>query len=69
VNVTVSSGTLAFSVSDNGKGFDADCVEAGEGLYSMRQRAKKIGGELIITSSVGTGTTVLFKAPLVEKPL
>jgi signal transduction histidine kinase len=69
VNVTVTNGTLAFSVGDNGKGFDADQVEAGEGLFSMRHRAKKIGSELIITSIAGTGTTVLLKAPLVEKLL
>ncbi len=69
VNLTVTNGTLAFSVVDNGKGFDAESVEAGEGLFSMRQRAKKIGSELIITSSAGAGTTVLLKAPLVEKLL
>ena len=69
VSLTVTNGTLAFSVSDDGKGFDGDGVEAGEGLLSMRQRAKKIGSELIINSIAGTGTTVLLKAPLVEKLL
>jgi len=47
----------------------ANGIEAGEGLLSMRQRAKKIGSELIITSSAGTGTTVQLRAPLVEKLL
>jgi ligand-binding sensor domain-containing protein/two-component sensor histidine kinase len=69
VSVTVTKGSLSFSVADNGKGFDADRVEAGEGLLSMRRRAEKIGGELTITSSAGTGTTVLLRAPLVEKLL
>jgi ligand-binding sensor domain-containing protein/two-component sensor histidine kinase len=69
IGVAVTKGSLSFNVEDNGKGFDPGRVEAGEGLLSMRQRAKKIGGELIITSSVGTGTAVLFKAPLVEKLL
>lgn len=69
VSVAVTKDSLSFSVADNGKGFDAESIEAGEGLFSMRQRAKKIGGELIITSSAGTGTTVLLKAPLVKKPL
>ena len=69
VKLTVTNGTLAFSVGDNGSGFDPDSVEAGEGLFSMRQRAKKIGSELVITSSAGTGTTVLLKAPLIEKLL
>ena len=69
VNLTVTSGTLAFSVSDDGKGFDADRVEAGEGLLSMRQRAKKIGSELTISSSAGIGTTVLLKSTLVQKLL
>src|SRR6266404_2046700 len=66
INVAVTNGTLAFSVSDNGKGFDAGRVVVGEGLLSMRQRAKKIGSELIVTSITGTGTTVLLKAPLVQ---
>ena len=69
VSVAVTNGSLSFSVADNGKGFDAVRVEAGEGLFSMRRRAEKIGGELIITSSAGTGTTVLLKTPLVEKLL
>ena len=69
VSLTVTNGTLAFSVSDDGKGFDGDGIEAGEGLLSMRQRAKKIGSELLITSSAGTGTTVQLRAPLVEKLL
>jgi ligand-binding sensor domain-containing protein/two-component sensor histidine kinase len=69
VSLTVTNGTLAFNVSDDGKGFDGDAIEAGEGLLSMRQRAKKIGSELIITSSAGTGTTVQLRAPLVEKLL
>jgi signal transduction histidine kinase len=69
VSLTVTNGTLAFDVSDDGRGFDVDDVEAGEGLLSMHQRAKKIGSELIITSSAGTGTTVLLRAPLVDKLL
>jgi signal transduction histidine kinase len=69
VNVAITNGMLAFSVGDNGRGFDAVCVEAGEGLVSMRRRAEKIGGELIITSSAKTGTTVLLKTPLFEKLL
>jgi ligand-binding sensor domain-containing protein/two-component sensor histidine kinase len=64
VSVAVTNGSLSFSVVDNGKGFDADRVEAGEGLLSMRRRAEKIGGVLVITSRAGTGTTVLLKAPL-----
>ena len=67
--MTVTKRTLTFSVGDNGKGFDAEQVEAGEGLFSMRQRAKKIGSELIITSSAATGTTVLLRASLVERKL
>jgi signal transduction histidine kinase len=69
VSVAVTKGSLSFSVVDNGKGFDADRVEAGEGLLSIRRRAEKIGGELIITSGAGAGTTMLLKAPLVEKLL
>ncbi len=55
---------LQIMVCDNGRGFDLQKVHAGLGLYSMRERAEKINGELQIDSSSEGGTRVLLALPL-----
>jgi len=49
-------GTL--SIHDNGKGFDMLKIPAGNGIYNMRQRAKRMGAELYIQSGENKGTTI-----------
>lgn len=56
---------LRFRVTDDGRGFDADQVEAGTGLASMRDRIEACGGTLRIHSS-GDGTTVEGEVPLAQ---
>ena len=54
-------------VTDDGAGFDpqATAVRARRlGLSSMEERARRLGGELAITSAAGDGTTVRLEAPL-----
>jgi signal transduction histidine kinase len=52
-------------LSDDGAGFDSDAEYPGHlGLRSMRERAMKAGGAMVITSSRGTGTTVRLRIPL-----
>jgi ligand-binding sensor domain-containing protein/signal transduction histidine kinase len=55
---------INLTLSDNGKGFDGAVTDVGQGLISMRRRAKKLGGELVIISQAGEGTTVIVKAPV-----
>jgi len=55
---------IALSLSDDGKGFDLLGETDGHGLFSMRERAKAIGAEFDMTSSVGHGTTTALKVPL-----
>jgi signal transduction histidine kinase len=58
--------TLVLEVADDGSGFDSSAVVAGRlGLASMRERAERLGGELTITSPVGSGTTVRAVVPRV----
>jgi signal transduction histidine kinase len=59
----IKHGHLELLVSDDGKGFDMAGADEGNGLASKRQRAKRIGGELEIISTVGEGTTVKLIAP------
>lgn len=53
-----------FTISDNGKGFDAQIQKEGHyGLVNMTQRAKETGAILSIHAEPGHGTTVtLFKS-------
>jgi signal transduction histidine kinase len=57
-------------LTDDGVGFDQ--VEAGNnhglGLPSMKERIKRLGGELEIQSSPGKGTKISFTLPLVIEP-
>jgi len=56
-------------LSDNGVGFDISTAEGGNhyGLRSMRERMKRIGGDLTVESAPGTGTRLLIKIPLEAK--
>jgi len=64
VYLRIEGRSLVLRVSDNGRGFDAVSESGGNGLVSMRQRAKKLGGEFEIISNNGRGTTLMLKVPL-----
>jgi signal transduction histidine kinase len=68
VRATDGHGTLRFSVSDDGTGFDALGAEAAgaHGLDGMRDRVRAAGGELVLTSAPGEGTVIegTFPSPL-----
>jgi signal transduction histidine kinase len=55
---------LAFTIDDDGKGFDASALASrgnarrGLGMQSMRERAEVSGGTYAVTSAVGQGTKV-----------
>ena len=57
---------MARKVVDNGQGFALADIhdKGGLGLISMRERAAKIGGQLIIHSVPGEGTRVTITVPL-----
>ncbi|MGH2621438.1 MAG: histidine kinase [Anaerolineales bacterium] len=58
------------SVEDNGKGFDAEAVLAGEGaphgLQTIKDRLEQVGGQFQIESQPGEGTRISFWVPSVE---
>ncbi|MEP6818069.1 MAG: two-component regulator propeller domain-containing protein [bacterium] len=57
-------GWLILELHDNGKGFDPAQANEGNGLASMRERARRLGGELELVSTNGDGTTLKLKVPL-----
>jgi signal transduction histidine kinase len=54
---------VAFSVRDDGSGFDKRFVR-GLGLLGMEERVRRLGGELRIDSEMGRGTTISAELPL-----
>lgn len=57
---------VVLSVSDDGTGFQSDPTSEGGhhlGLASMRERARRAGGRLRVTSELGEGTTVRLEVP------
>jgi signal transduction histidine kinase len=49
---------LQIIISDNGKGFEAQKKQGGNGLKNLPLRLSKLGGRYSIESSVGKGTTI-----------
>ncbi|MBM4262680.1 MAG: sensor histidine kinase [Deltaproteobacteria bacterium] len=58
--------SLEGNIEDNGAGMNLASMQNGQGLglQSMRERIKKIGGELLVKSSPGGGTKISFTVPL-----
>jgi len=56
---------VLLEISDDGEGFDLRkmSVTLGHGLSNMHARARKVGGDLEITSAPGKGTAVLAWVP------
>jgi len=55
---------LILEVRDNGKGFVPSRANEGNGLASMRERARKLGAEFELVSANGHGTTLKLKVPV-----
>lgn len=50
-------------VADNGVGFDASSVDYGHGLKNIHERARRLGGELLLDSTPGKGSVVKLLLP------
>jgi signal transduction histidine kinase len=61
-----SDGSLSFEVEDDGAGFDSSVTVHGTGLQGMADRLSVLGGELMVRSVPGEGTTVGGSVPVVE---
>jgi signal transduction histidine kinase len=69
ISAMVIEDQVCISIRDNGQGFESR--EAGEesrysglGLRNMQQRAHRLGGDLLIESKPGEGTSVTLTIPL-----
>jgi len=75
LDLEVESDWLNLRMSDDGQGFDPALAQArtgmlssemrgGNGLASMRRRARELGGELKVETGAGQGTTLLLRLPI-----
>jgi len=57
---------VLLEIMDDGMGFDLSKVRLtlGHGLSNMNTRARKVGGDVEITSEIGKGTTILAWVPV-----
>lgn len=69
MRMTFANGELEISIQDNGAGFDPASKTDRNGLVNMKQRLANIGGQCVIESQAGKGTTVRFQlvVPVLEK--
>jgi signal transduction histidine kinase len=58
VNITAENQKIHIEIKDNGKGFDPEIVESGNGLHNMKKRIEEVGGTINIQSIVSKGTRV-----------
>ena len=58
------NGTLRFTVSDDGTGYDARHTPTGSGLRNMADRLAALGGRLEVHSAPGHGTTITGHLPV-----
>jgi signal transduction histidine kinase len=64
VHVWETAGTLRFSVSDTGRGFDPQRTRSGAGITNIRDRLTSVGGSVTIASAPSQGTQVIGAIPL-----
>jgi signal transduction histidine kinase len=61
--LTNGEGTLRFTVTDDGSGFDASTTSYGTGLQGIADRLAAMGGLLMVTSAPGKGTMITGTVP------
>jgi len=63
IAIAITGQSLELEINDNGVGFDPKAESDGHGLTNMRERARKLGGELELTSEQSAGTRIRIRVP------
>lgn len=58
IHVNAANERVNILISDNGKGFDRDAIELGNGILNMQKRIEDIGGTFVIHSEQLKGTQI-----------
>ncbi len=66
ISLLLQDNVLMLSVVDDGRGFDmqASPTRPGFGLLSIQERVLALGGEVVVSSKPGCGTSLHIKLPL-----
>jgi PAS domain S-box-containing protein len=64
IELTSTDEAILLKVADFGVGFDPSAFHQGIGLTTMRERLRICGGELLVESTEGKGTTIIGKVKL-----
>lgn len=75
LDLAVDRRGLTLSISDNGRGFNPALAKAdtgyltsqhkgGNGLASMRRRAREMDGQFDVQTGIGRGTTIILRLPI-----
>jgi len=64
IAIQATANSLILRVEDNGIGFNPDQNTTGFGLQGMYERAAALGGQLYITSELGSGCNIIAFIPL-----
>lgn len=65
VSAGVTEGDILISITDNGRGFpQEEAFDQGLGLQGMRERARLIGGSLLVRSEISGGTSIEIRGPV-----
>jgi PAS domain S-box-containing protein len=69
VTLAAGNGRLALTVNDDGHGFDTAALSEIKalGVAGMRERAALVGGDLVVRSALGGGTTVTLTVPIKQR--
>lgn len=63
VRCTIEERSVVLTVRDDGKGIAAD-LQRGQGMSSMKRRAKKMNGQCLVESRPGYGVVISLTVPL-----
>ncbi|MFC2011364.1 hypothetical protein ACFLUR_03635 [Chloroflexota bacterium] len=70
MTIDFNADALTLIINDNGQGFDVPArtsdlaLSRKLGIIGMRERARLIGGTLIVQSELTVGTTVILRIPV-----
>ncbi len=69
VQVDISDRAIKVVVDDDGRGFDVDKIEMGEGmgLKVIQDRVEMMGGTIDLESVMGRGTRITLELPTIER--
>ncbi len=64
LKINISGYTLHVSITDNGKGFDMETIQKGNGIQNIQFRVKQCGGIIEMYSAPDEGTSITCNFPI-----